>query len=317
MDRTRVAAHYRAKGYRVHEPMVVEGRSGSHRVPMLCEGPLGNLTVFFGDAGGIDGPEIGAAKRIARDLGASAVVAAATFTGEQRKAAAELGVVLVDAAALDEPAPAAPTPSAWPASRRGGGLDQDLAAHPWPDSGRPGGFDGPSRTVTYEVDELLARFEQPRTHPQGAAAASALSTPSAPTPPARPVAAPSPQTTQAPQAASLWRHPRGDARAATTPTLTTTGLATTTLTPASTSKSVAATRFAWLNLPPTPEARPDAEYEGTVATHARAAADLAATAIPQAVRDPRITLRRRQLVRRLAWIAGVALFVYLFLLWWL
>lgn len=310
MDRTQVAAHYHAKGYRVHESMVVEGRSGNHRIPMLCEGPLGNLTVFFGDAGGIDSPEIGAAKRIARDLGATAVVAAEAFTGEQRKTAAELGVVLVDAATLAEPAPAAPAPSTWPANRNRGGLDEDLAAHPWPDSGRPGGFDGPSRNVTYEVDEVLARFDRPTQTPLVAVTPTVAPATVAATPAATPTATSSPRV----QPTNLWRHPRGDSG----PTAAaTTFMAAPTSTPKSNPRSTAATRFAWLNLPPTPEAVPDAEYEGLVSAHQRVADAPAATETPPALRDPRIALRRRRLVRRLAWTAGAALFVYLFLLWWL
>lgn len=335
-----MAQHYRSKGYQVHASMVLDGRSGSHRIPMLCEGPLGNLTVFFGDAGGIDEREIGSAKRIARDLGATAVVAAAHFTTDQRKAAADLGVVLLDEAMLGV-APDKPDAArkAWPAATTPHeALARDLEAHPWPDSGRPGGFDGPHRAVTYEVDELLARFDAK------APAASAASVPSAATPrgstftsttpsanrPPTAQAAPAPASvptvppTTSPPAGLPWKHPRagGDktpAAAAQTPAQAG---------PAASGVRGPATRFAWLNLPKPAEAAPAAEYEETVATQATTGWDAGAgaapatrslgekaTAAPRVV-DPLARARRRVWVRRAAWMAAGALFVYLFLLWW-
>lgn len=324
MDRPQVAAHYRAKGYRVHESMVVEGPSGNHRIPMLCEGPLGNLTVFFGDAGGIDGPEIGAAKRIARDLGATAVVAAAQFTGAQREAAAELGVVLLDDAVLAAPA-SAPTPApasvSWPTSGTPREvLERDLAAHPWPDSGRPGGFDGPSRNVMVDVDEILARFDKPaQPMPPLQAPRAAPTTPQAaptpgidggPTPQRATVSSTISSTAPSTAATSLWKHPRAGAQGPrTTPAAPNT--TPTPLAPTGATGAAGATRFTWLNLPKVPEAAPDAEYEETLSGRS-----------PVSVQtpDPHLVamraLRRRKLVRATAWVAGAAVVLYLFLLWW-
>lgn len=165
MDAARVAAHYRGKGYTVHESYLATGHSGNnHRVPLLCEGPLGNLAVFFGDAAGVDGHELGAARRVAKDLGATPVVAAATFTAAQRAQASELGVVLLDADAAG-PGASSPTPHAnparpWPAVAAAAQREDPFADHPWPDSGRREGRDrtGP-RGATFEVDDLLRELD--------------------------------------------------------------------------------------------------------------------------------------------------------------
>lgn len=338
VDRDQVAQHYRTKGYQVHASMVLEGRSGSHRIPMLCEGPLGNLTVFFGDAGGIDEREIGSAKRIARDLGATAVVAAAHFTTDQRKTAAGLGVVLLDDAMLGmaPQAPAAPR-TAWPvATTPHETLARDLAAHPWPDSGRPGGFGGPHRAVTYEVEELLAHFDANRSAPPAAsrpppAPGPTLAAQDAPaTVDLTPSTAPTPARASPSSTAQLWKHPRAGRAGpdASTPESPPTGVAAGTPTPRT------ATRFAWLNLPKPAEPSPDAEYEDTVPAHAAHAAQAGTwnaaasqattrTTTPAATAkargrsvDPQALARRRVWLRRAAWMAAGALFAYLFLLWW-
>lgn len=301
MERARVADFYRGKGYQVHESILVTGQSGNQqRVPLLCEGPLGNLAVFFGDAAGIDGPEIGAAKRVARDLGATAVVAAGSFTGEQRRTAAELGVVLLDGGSIESPAPAE-AGSAWPGETRRQVLERDLEAHPWPASGRPEGLDQTRRaSALSDIDEVVA----------GAGAALAAM-PNEPGPAAPVVLAPAQPATAAaatPVApmrgddGGLWRHgraaagPRAVAPAAARP---------------------GAQRFAWLGLPPAPAPAAEAESTSSVAARPRPAPPSPERV--EAERHARL-LREAQLrvlVRRGAWILGAALFVYLFLLWWL
>ena len=293
MDRTLVATFYRGKGYQVHESIVVTGQSGnSQRVPLLCEGPLGNLAVFFGDAAGIDGPEIGAAKRVARDLGATAVVAAGSFNGEQRAQAAELGVVLLDAAAMG-PAPAPAIESAWPGQTPRQALERDLAAHPWPESGRPGGVDHARTAAFADIDEVAARGE-----------AKPLVVAPATAPRATPAPAATPAASRTDDAGGLWRHPRaGQATLATDPV------------PAR-AASATAGRFAWLDLPKA--APPAAEIEVEASVSARAAPK-PPTAEERAAQQRARLEREEQLrmyVRRGAWVLGGALAVYLFALWW-
>ena len=101
MDPATVAAFYQAKGYTVREGVRVPGLSGNeHKVPLLAEGSLGSLAIFFGDFGGVDGPEMGGARKVAREIGATPVLAADEFSNQDRQLAARLGVVLVDAATL-------------------------------------------------------------------------------------------------------------------------------------------------------------------------------------------------------------------------
>ncbi|MEK6975596.1 MAG: hypothetical protein AABY18_04550 [Candidatus Thermoplasmatota archaeon] len=304
MDRTQVAAFYRGKGYLVHESIVVTGQSGNQqRVPLLCEGPLGNLAVFFGDAAGIDGPEIGAAKRVAKDLGATAVVAAGTFTTDQRRTAAELGVVLLDAASMEAPAPL-PVPSAWPGQAPGAALERDLEAHPWPASGRPGGVDGPSRSVAYDVDELLGRFE--RAKPADTVTVDA--TPPAPAnSPAPTPAAMAPRASRADDG-GLWKQPR------------TAPAAVAVAQPTASRKAGNGPAFAWLNLPQAPAPAAETEYSGTVAARAATPAAVPLTPEQLAAQKQERLLREamvRVWIRRGAWMLGAAVFVYLFLLWWL
>jgi hypothetical protein len=287
MDRTQVATFYRGKGYLVHESIVVTGQSGNQqRIPLLCEGPLGNLAVFFGDAAGIDGPEIGAAKRVAKDLGATAVVAAGTFTADQRRTAAELGVVLLDATAIESPLPAA-VPSAWPGQTPGAALERDLNAHPWPASGRPGGVDGPAHNVAYDVDELLDRFERAKQPVPGLAATKARPT--------------------TPEPAGLWKQPRAHVPSEPRPG------------PAPRAAPATSESFAWLSLPKPEPATAEIEYNGTLAARAAVPASLPPTAQETAQRREERLLAEaalRMWVRRGAWTLGGAVLAYLFLLWW-
>lgn len=282
MDRTEVAAYYRGKGYQVHESIVVTGKAGNElRVPLLCEGPLGNLVVFFGDAGGIDGHEIGSAKRIARDLGATAVVAAATFTSAQRLTAADLGVVLVDDGLLRGAQPEARPVSTWPGAAPGDLLRADLAAHPWPDSGRPGGRDTTPVALT-DIDQVLGHRDAP---------APRTATPAAVAPVSR----------ERSDDGGLWK--------SGTP-------AQVAVARKSNAPQLAATRFAWLSLPPEPTVPPEVEIAGTV--QARPAAKPLTAEQLEAERMARMhrQAQMRVVTRRGAWILGGAVAVYLFLLWW-
>lgn len=306
MDRTTVAAFYRGKGYLVHESIVVTGQSGNQqRIPLLCEGPHGNLAVFFGDSAGIDGPEIGAAKRVAKDLGATAVVAAGTFTADHRRTAAELGVVLLDTASMEAPTAAA-VPSAWPGQTPGAALERDLNAHPWPASGRPGGVEGPVRNVAYDVDELLGRFEaaRPATIAPTQTSASPTRVPAA-TPTQRAATVPLTPSTDG----GLWKQPRVKATADAMPA------------PAMPAPSAPNRQsFAWLDLPQAEPAAAEIEYSGTIAARAATPAAVPLTAEQLAAQRQERLLREAMLrvwIRRGAWTLGIVVFVWLFLLWWL
>lgn len=284
MDRAQVAAFYRGKGYQVHESIVVTGQSGNQqRVPLLCEGPLGNLAVFFGDAAGVDGPEIGAAKRVAKDLGATAVVAAGQFTNEQRGHAAELGVVLLDADAIGTQPPTPRIESAWPGHAPAKSLELDLAAHPWPRSGRPETADaGPSLALS-DIDQVQGRGDA-RTRTQADPGMARV--PDAP-------AARS-------DAGGLWKHGRAPRSTLAAPPPV---------------PPAPAGRFAWLDLP-----------KATVEAELEVDADLVAQAKPvpltpeqeaaQLQADLLREATRALWIKRGAWTLGVALFVWLFLLWW-
>lgn len=157
MFRARVAEHYRSKGYEVHEGARVRGTSGNvYVLDLVCQGPLGNLLVSFGDAGGVDAPEMGAVRRIAKDLGMTPVLAAESFTAEFRHHALQNGVVLIDD--TFHPSSGSATAEelekvAWPGF---GGLDRrEFAAHPWPASGRAHPVD-PEPTAVREAAALLA-----------------------------------------------------------------------------------------------------------------------------------------------------------------
>ncbi|MHB8634273.1 MAG: hypothetical protein ACYDBQ_09980 [Thermoplasmatota archaeon] len=152
MFRSDVAEHYRSKGYAVHENVRVRGASGNvYVVDMVCEGPLGNLLISFGDAAGVDGPEMGSVRRIARDLGMTPVLAAEEFSSEFRHRGLQSGVVLLDAEM--HPSQGASTAAAWPAPPR---LDRtDLDAHPWPASGRAREED-PEPSSVREVGDPVA-----------------------------------------------------------------------------------------------------------------------------------------------------------------
>ena len=213
MFRDDVVEHYRGKGYRVHENVKVRGTSGVvHACELVVQGPLGNLIVAFEDAGGIEGPEIGAVRRAAKDVGATAVVAAERLPDGLQRAASQLGVVLLDRAAMQAPAPArtaaeaeapayppwpdptAPRParaaSAWPGARErfdttGGPRDVDslvqesLAPVPEPTRRVDPGFWSDSRPAEPAVGfDWLPKAPEP------------ASAPSVPQTPARPPAAP-------------------------------------------------------------------------------------------------------------------------------
>ncbi|MGB1698006.1 MAG: hypothetical protein ACPHK8_06370 [Thermoplasmatota archaeon] len=119
-----VAEHYTKKGYKVHQARKVRGKSGNvYLVDMVCVGDIGHLVISFGDEGGIEGPELGAVKRIAQDIGAAPVAAVPDPTPAIRRMANQAGVAIVDQEALLRP-------DSEPDLR-----SEEQIAHPWPRSG--------------------------------------------------------------------------------------------------------------------------------------------------------------------------------------
>lgn len=89
--------HYRQRGYRIHENVKVRGSSGAvHACQLVAQGPLGNLIVSFGDASGVEGPELAAMRRTARDVGATAVAAVPEASRGVEEAARRHGVKILD-----------------------------------------------------------------------------------------------------------------------------------------------------------------------------------------------------------------------------
>ncbi|MFO1533327.1 MAG: hypothetical protein ABR562_06480 [Thermoplasmatota archaeon] len=160
MFEARVAQFYRAKGYEVHENPKVRGTSENvYAVAMVADGPLGALLISFGDAGGVDGAEIGRVRTMARDVGATPVVAAPTLAPDLRRLAAQMGVVVVDETMVIV---TGPLPRDLPAvDAATDPMRRDLDAHPWPASGRAFSFAGPSSAAARDVDELVAELHQP------------------------------------------------------------------------------------------------------------------------------------------------------------
>jgi hypothetical protein len=119
-----VAEHYTKKGYKVHLARKVRGKSGNvYLVDMVCVGDIGHLVVTFGDEDGVEGPELGAVKRIATDIGAAPVAAVLDPTPALRRMANQAGVAIVDQDALLRP-------DSNPDLR-----SEEQISHPWPRSG--------------------------------------------------------------------------------------------------------------------------------------------------------------------------------------
>lgn len=208
MFEARVAQFYRAKGYQVHENPKVRGASESiYTAALVADGPLGALLISFGDAGGIDGPEIGRVRTMARDVGATPVVAAPELTPDLRRLAAQLGVVVVDEATVSD---TGPLPRDLPAVGAKDPIRRDLDAHPWPASGRAFSYAGNTAAAARDVDDLIADLHRPQPAPPPAGAPAPLlaqlraPAPEAATPPTMPaqssaqVLAPPVPMTQAP-----------------------------------------------------------------------------------------------------------------------
>ncbi len=167
MLRERVAEHYRARGYRIHERVRVRGDSGRpHAIDLLAEGPMGAIVVSLDEE--VEGPELSALRSTARDIGASAVAVAPQFTPQARAAAQRLGVVLLTPDALEEKQPGRgealmrelglrEDPYAWPDHDKEGNLAE---RHPWPASGRarPAIPGGPARVG--ELDNLVQEWTE-------------------------------------------------------------------------------------------------------------------------------------------------------------
>lgn len=329
MDAGAAASFYRRKGYTVRENVRATGASGNeHRVPLLAEGPLGSLAVFFGGLDGIDGPEMGGARKVARDLGATPVLAADGFSNPDRQAAARLGVVLLDddAVAVEAPAAAAPPPAdparAWPglvpvpARRTAAAAEPE--SHPWPASGRVGGLDGPAARAV-DIDDLLA----PRRRPEPMLAAAPVPAASAGSAAPEPAAASAvlaraaAQDAEAGDGDSFWSMPRRGPPAPKAPRQAGGG----------------GRPFAWLDgpepaaaAPASPAAVGGVEYDGVVAARSRPPqladdggeeADAALSSPDERVAPSAERLARRaRMQRRLAWVLVAAVMLYLFLLWW-
>lgn len=291
VDPAAVAAYYRSKGYVVRDGVRMPGAHGSeHKVPLLAEGPLGSLAIFFGDFAGVDGPEMGGARKVAREIGATPVLAADEFGAPDRQVAARLGVVLLDASTLaNEAAPAAKADlgvdsgRAWPGlapmpTRRA--KEPDEQPHPWPSSGRLGGRDGPA-TRAVDVEEML-------------------STP-APTP--------APSGNAGKDGEGLWKRPRSPALPATRP-----------------ARSEGSRPFAWLgaDVPTQSSSKgPTAlaiEYDDVVAAKSADGPDERlgdAIELEPTMDELRRKAGRDRLLRRLFWLLFASVVLYLFALWWL
>lgn len=171
MFRERVADYYRSRGYEVRTGVKVRGASQMvYTLDLVAEGPLGALVVSFGDAGGADAAEAARVRTIARDIGATPVVATPAASADLRRHAAQLAVVLLEESGLDDPAPRLPGPAL------SDPLGKDLAAHPWPASGRP--ESGEQTEGLVEVEQVVkampepAAWQAPSPAPPPAAAAS-------------------------------------------------------------------------------------------------------------------------------------------------
>lgn len=162
MFEARVAQFYRAKGYEVHESPKVRGSSENvYAVAMVADGPLGALLISFGDAGGIDAAELGRVRTMARDIGATPVIATPTLTPDLRRLAAQMGVVVVDDGMVSDDGP---LPKELPnLEARPDLLRRDMDAHPWPASGRAFSLAAAQSVPTgaRDVDELIAALHQP------------------------------------------------------------------------------------------------------------------------------------------------------------
>lgn len=166
--RAQVADFYRTKGYQVRENPRVRGASESiYAVEMVAEGPLGALLISFGDAGGVDAAEISRVRTLARDIGATPVIAATEIPPDLRRMAAQFAVVVLDGAALMQPDEAVPTV---PMAHE---LRRDLDAHPWPASGRARPEEEGGAMDPQDVDDLLSQLgssrpaARPRSDPAG------------------------------------------------------------------------------------------------------------------------------------------------------
>lgn len=161
MFREEVAAYYRRRGYAIKENVKIRSPEGSvYAVDMVAQSSLGNLLIAFEDEGGFEGPEMNAVRRMAREIGATPVMAARRIPAGLRKQAAGAGVVLVDedtVQAPDEPEPETapatePEYPPWPGSSQDAEV-QDVP--PWPRS-RP----AHQRMETREVDSIVAELAQ-------------------------------------------------------------------------------------------------------------------------------------------------------------
>ncbi len=170
--REQVAEHYRNKGYRLHEQVKIRGESGMvHACDLVAQGPLGNLVIQFEDEGGIEGPEVQAVGRAARDVGATGVLAIEEVPSAVRQRALQAGVVVLDAATLHAPPPSEPGPAEepeyppWPTGEVTRRKDPGIWSHPRRDPAP-----APEAEVgSFQVTELPTQVQTPPTpEPEGA-----------------------------------------------------------------------------------------------------------------------------------------------------
>jgi hypothetical protein len=152
--RQQVADFYRAKGYQVRENPRVRGHSEKvYSVAMVADGPLGALLISFGDAGGVDAIEVSRVRTLARDIGATPVIASPELSPDLRRIAAQFAVVVVDQDSM------AGTEDEVPAVDIGPDLRRDLDAHPWPASGRARPEEPPQTPASLrDVDDILSQL---------------------------------------------------------------------------------------------------------------------------------------------------------------
>jgi hypothetical protein len=119
-----VAAHYRARGYKVQESVRVRGDSGAvYACDLVVQGPLGDLVVDLPEPGEAF-MEIASMKSKAKDLGTTGVLAVRAAPPGFRQAALRVGIVVLEETDLGKPEPDAPSATA------------EEPAVPWPDATR-------------------------------------------------------------------------------------------------------------------------------------------------------------------------------------
>lgn len=126
MFRDDVIAHYAARGYKVHESVQLRGETGRvHPCDLVAEGPLGSLVVTVRESGGAT--ELASLRAKGKDLSATPVLAVPEARPDIRRAAMQMGIVVLQEADLVPPPEEPEAPPFWP--------DAQAAAPPaWPEA---------------------------------------------------------------------------------------------------------------------------------------------------------------------------------------